>query len=272
MRPITLLCACLALAAPAWAQEPIAAEEIVARSIARAEAQREQESELGYQSVYVMLEESLDGDGDVEKVERRTYRRYPLEGAIYDELVAVDDEPLTDKELREERERREDFVGEVRKRRAKGQPPQPEDENAVEFDEAFVSRYQFTLVGEEAIDAHRCWKLDFEPRGGDLPVRRRIDHALNNASGTIWVSQDDYGVARVEFEMSRPVRFWGGILGTLRNTVGRLQFDRIDEGVWLPVDMHIRLDLRIFFSNIRRRIIMDWREYEPFGRVARATR
>jgi len=266
------LCTWVGLAAPALAQTPIDADEIVARSVERARFQREQEADLGYQSVYVMLEESLDGDGQVQETERRTYRRYPLEGAIYDELIAVEGEPLAEKTVREERERREKFLEDVRKRRANGQPPQPEDENAVEFDEDFVSRYRFTLVGEETVDTHPSWMLSFEPRDGDLPVRRRIDHALNNAIGRIWVSQDDYGVARVEFEMSRSVRFWGGIIGTLRNTVGRLQFDRIDEGVWLPVDMNIRLDLRIFFSSIRRRIIMDWQEYQRFGDVARATR
>ena len=63
-------------------------------------------------------------------------------------------------------------------------------------------------------------------------MRRQIDNALNNSTGRIWVSQDDYGVARVEFEMAQSVRFWGGILGTLRNTVGRLEFVRVAANVW----------------------------------------
>ena len=55
----------------------------------------------------------------------------------------------------------------------------------------------------------------------DLPVRRRIDTALNKSTGRLWVVKEDFGVSRVEFEMDEPVRFWGGIVGVLRNTVGR---------------------------------------------------
>ena len=104
--------------------------------------------------------------------------------------------------------------------------------------------------------------LAFEAREGDLPVNGRMDHALNNATGKVWVSKQDFGLARVEFEMAKSVRFWGGIIGTLRNTVGRLDFDRIDEDVWLLTNLSVQLDLRILFRNIRRRISLDWEGYE----------
>ena len=61
--------------------------------------------------------------------------------------------------------------------------------------------------------------------------------------------------------MNEPVRFWGGIAGVLRNTVGRLQFMRTAEGAWLPETLDIRLDLRIVFWNLRRRIVREWAEY-----------
>ena len=61
--------------------------------------------------------------------------------------------------------------------------------------------------------------------------------------------------------MNEPVRFWGGIAGVLRNTVGRLQFMRTAEGAWLPETLDIRLDLRIVFWYLRRRIVREWAEY-----------
>ena len=59
------------------------------------------------------------------------------------------------------------------------------------------------------------------------------------------------------------VRFWGGIAGVLRNTVGRLEFTRTAEGAWLRETIDIRLDLRIVFWNLRRRIVRQWTEYTP---------
>ena len=63
--------------------------------------------------------------------------------------------------------------------------------------------------------------------------------------------------------MAKSVRFWGGILGTLRNTIGRLEFTRVAERVWMPTTIDIRFDLRILFRNIRRRIVREWAEYSP---------
>ena len=91
----------------------------------------------------------------------------------------------------------------------------------------------------------------------------RIDTALNKSTGRLWVVKEDFGVSRVEFEMDEPVRFWGGIVGVLRNTVGRLEFTRTAEGAWLRETIDIRLDLRIVFWNLRRRIVRQWTEYTP---------
>ena len=164
--------------------------------------------------------------------------------------------------MRRERERRRDFVEEVRERRARGEDdPRPEDENRVELNDDFISRFQYSIVGEEQREGHDCWIIELVPRPGDLPVNRRIDTALNKSTGRLWIVKEDFGLSRVEFEMDEPVRFWGGIAGTLRNTVGRLQFLRTDEGAWVPKRIDIRLDLRIVFWNIRRRIVREWDEY-----------
>ena len=237
-------------------------EQIVEEAVLRAERQTVLEAELQFESVYVMVEDSLDASGQTVDTETLTYRRYPLEGAMFDEVIAKNGRPLDANEAEREHERREEFIEDVRRRRANDLDPQPEEESRVDFNREFVSRYRFSHAGEDIVGTHSCWVLSFEPKGGDLPVRRRMDHALNNATGKIWINQTDWGLARVEFEMSRSVKFWGGILGTLRNTVGRLEFDRIDEGVWLLTDLNIRLDLRILFRNIRRRVTLDWDRYE----------
>ena len=260
------------LAAPAAGQD-WTAEEIVERAVARADEQRNTQADLLYRATFESITEKLSGDGDVEDTERATYEQYPLEGVIYEELVAQEGEPLTADDARKERERRRDFVEEVRERRARGEDdPRPEDENRVELNDDFISRYQYSIVGEEQREGHDCWIIQLVPRPGDLPVNRRIDTALNKSTGRLWIAKEDFGLSRVEFEMDEPVRFWGGIAGTLRNTVGRLQFLRTDEGAWVPKRIDIRLDLRIVFWNIRRRIVREWDEYSLIPETDQQTR
>ena len=239
------------------------AQEIMNQAVARAEEQRVSKADLEFEALVEAVTEHLDGDGAVKKTERLSYRRYPLEGVVYEELLAKDGEPLDAAGARAERERQERFVERVRERREKGEDPRGRGENRVEFNEEFISRYDFQIVGEEEVNGHFCWVRTLAPRAGDLPVRRRIDHALNNSTGRVWVSQDDYGLVLVEFEMAKSVRFWGGILGTLRNTIGRLEFTRVAEHVWVPTTIEIKLDHRIAFRSIRRRIVREWADYAP---------
>jgi hypothetical protein len=261
---IAVLASLVVSACPVSAQtDALSADQIVARAVERAKQQLETQAELDFESTILTTTEHLNGDLEVEKTELATHRQYALEGVLYEELIAREGEPLDEDDARDEVERREDFVEDVRERVEKGKDPEPEDENRVDFDEEFVGRYRFTIEGEENVNGHSSWILYMEPRSEDLPVRRDIDNALNKSTGRLWIAQDDYGVARVEFEMAESVRFWGGILGTLRNTIGRMEFTRVADGVWLPDSIDIQIDLRILFRNIRRRFVREWDEYVP---------
>jgi hypothetical protein len=235
-------------------------QEIIDRAIVRAQAQEDAVTQ--FESMMLSVIESLDGKGVVKKEEKAVYRRYPILGAVYDEMIEKNGRPLTEKELATEQKQKEKFVREVQKRTARGEPPQPEEEQRIRLDQEFISRYRLELMGAEVVRGHPCWIVYIEPRDGKLPVRRRIDHALNKSTGRIWITQDDYGVARVEFEMREPFRYWGGLVATIRNTAGRLNFEPVDADVWMPVDFALELDMRIFFKNIRRRIKTTWSDYQ----------
>ena len=170
---------------------------IIDLAVDRAEEQRKLQTDLAYEAIVEATTEQFDGDGAIEKTELATYRQYPLEGVVYEAMIAKEGEPLDADDVRSEEERRDKFIKEVRERRDKGEDPRGDDENRIDFNEEFVSRYDFWIVDEAVINDYLCWVIELRPRKGDLPVRRQIDNALNNSTGRIWVSQDDYGVARV---------------------------------------------------------------------------
>lgn len=240
---------------------------VVERALARAAEQDESLIELGFESVGESNVESLNGNGVVTKTETTRYLRYPLEGLLYDEVVEKDGNVLSDDEARKELERKDEFIKEARAHAARGEEYVP-NEMDVGFDRELMERYETSLRGSEVVRGHRCWVIDFEPRDGKLPDNRRMDKALNRSTGRLWISQDDYGVVRVAFEMQKPFRYLWGLAATLRHADGQLDFERVEEGFWAPVSFDLTLDLRVFFKGIRRHIQQRWTDYSHHDRVA----
>ena len=241
---------------------PLTAAVILDRALERAASQYESGEDLSHEFLVSSTIESLDGDGLVTKTETARHHQYPLEGLPYQELIERDGQPLDRDDAREEEEKKADFIKQARAHASRGEPYEP-DEQRMRFDRELMDRYRATLVGTETIGEHTCWVLQFEPREGRLPDTRRMDKALNRSTGRLWVAADDYGVARVSFEMQKPFRYLWGLIATLRSGAGQLDFERSDGGVWTPTSFNLTLDLRVFFKSIRRRINQTWAEIDP---------
>ena len=240
---------------------PLTAAVILDRALERAASQYESGAELNHGFLVSSTIESLDGDGRVTKTETARHHQYPLEGLPYQELIERDGQPLDRGDAREEDEKKADFIKKARAHAARGEHYEP-DEERVRFDRELMDRYRATLVGTETIGEHTCWVLQFEPREGRLPDKRRMDKALNRSTGRLWIAADDYGIARASFEMQKPFRYLWGLVATLRNAAGRFDFERGDGGVWTPRSFDLTLDLRVFFKSIRRRIKQTWTEVD----------
>ena len=234
--------------------------EIMRRAVARAASQDAAEAELQFESQVATTIESLNDEAEVTKTETTLHRRYALDGAVYEELIERDGQPLTETDIRNEERRRADFRRKVQEAEARGTVLETNDERQVRFDEDLMARYAATLVGEKTVRGEPCWVVSFAPRDGDLPQDTRIDKALNQSSGELYVSQDDYGVMQIDFRLLRPVRYVWGLVASLRQSTGQLEFERVEPDVWLPSAFDVRFDLRVFFVTQRRHIVRRWVE------------
>ena len=240
------------------------AAAIIERALERAATQRQSARELDFEYINASTIEFLDDDGQVTRTETSRSRRYLLEGHLYSELIERNECPLDDDDARDEREKKARFIREARRHAARGEPYEPE-EMSLEFDRELMDRYDTTLAGTEVVRGHTCWVVRFEPRSGRLPDHRRIDKALNRSTGQLWITQDDYAVARVAFEMQRPFRWLWGLAGTLRHATGQFDFQPIEPNLWMPVDSRIEFDVRALFGmkTVRRRMRNAWVEHRP---------
>jgi hypothetical protein len=132
-----------------------------------------------------------------------------------------------------------------------------------------MRRYRFRMLKNEEVDRRLCWVIAFEPKDEDLPVDEMMDHALNQSTGALWIVQEDYGLARMKFIMQKPFRYWAGLLAVIRNTEGRLDFQRVEPNVWMPSYFDLKLDLNvIMLKDIRRLITKKWTNYTRINKTA----
>ena len=245
------------------AGNPVDASTIVERALDV--ASRQWDSALGSYFEYVTAGtvESLDADGKVTRTETSRRRHYPLEGHFYSELIGRDGGPLDRDDVRDEQDRKAEFIREARRHAARGERYDP-DEMHVEFDRELMDRYHTTLVGTDIVRGKSCWVLRFVPRAGRLPDKRRIDKALNRSNGQLWITQDDYRVVRVTFEMQRPFRWLWGIAGTLRHATGQFDLQWIRPDLWTLAHSRIEFDAKVLFGmkSVRRRVRSELVEYQ----------
>lgn len=231
-------------------------DDIMQRVVDRMLEQEERGAELQFESRIFTQVDKLDKEGEIEETETTLHRRYALEGELYDELVERDGEPLDAEGLREEGERREKFLREVRERDEDDDPIETNDERQIEIDD-LVDRFEASIVGVEMVDGEECWVVSVVPRDGKLPEKTRMDRMLNRSSGTVYVTRRDYGVLRVEFRIQQPTRYlWG--LATLRHAAGRLDFERVERDVWLPKRYAFAMELRVLFRTTRQQVVREW--------------
>ena len=234
----------------------LTAREIVSRAVEQAKWARERGYEDRLQGEHISVREDLTDDKGVRYREEILYRVYPVDGHLYYERMAVNGEPLSEDERRQ---RKEDFSKEIAEQEAKGEE---EDDGEIKFDEELISRYDSELAREVVIGGRDAYLIEFEPKTGKLPVRRRIDHALNNSRGRIWIDKQDYGVARVQFELIKPVTLWAGLLGKVGAVEGDFQQVRLADGVWVPENLRLYMKGRVLFKSFHQRRTLQWQSLQ----------
>jgi hypothetical protein len=246
----------------------LSAQAIVERAVARAEAQHNLLIDSKFESQVFMTTKSLDGEGKVTEIESSRYHEYPIIGALFEELIEKDGRALTDRERKAEEKNKAKFIREVEKRKKNGLYPQPAKGPGIRFGSQLMRRYRFKMVRTEEADRHSCWVIAFEPKEGELPVQEIMDHALNQSTGMLWVAQEDYGIVRLDFVMRKPFKYWAGLLAVIRNTEGRLDFQRVEPKVWLASNFELKLDINVMMvKNIRRLITKKWTDYKRSNRI-----
>ena len=247
------------------------ARALILKALERAVWYEEQKVAARFRARMTKEVRRFDGDGDVRTRDVGDYEVVPIDGVQFERRLTIDGRPLNRVERGWENEREAEFREELRRLREENDDPE-EDENAIVFNEELVARYLFTAEGEERFRNRPSYRIAFEPRPGRLPVRRRIDYALNKARGRVWIDRETYEPARVEFELIDRVRLWWGMLGSIQQARGSLDRGPVlraagedqDGGgdIWARIQLESYSDVRVIFRRTRRAEFRQWRDFE----------
>ncbi|MCY3777909.1 MAG: hypothetical protein OXH11_18185 [Candidatus Aminicenantes bacterium] len=234
-------------------------KEILSRALERGLANAERRLVHHYSFRHLLIQEKLDKEARPTRIEKRLYQVMPIGNVRYERLLEKDGEPLSKKEREDERRKEARF----RRRLARDGSRGKSNDNEVRFNRDLVDRYHFRVEGTEELHGREVYRLTFEPKSRKLPVRRRIDRALNNSHGSVWLDQESYEIVRVEFELIRPTRIWWGILGSISRVDGMLDRKEGRDGVWFPSYFRLYLKGRILFRSLHSRLESHWSDFVP---------
>jgi hypothetical protein len=249
-KEIVLLCLALAFTCLVSAQDgsspAIEPAEIVRRSV---EANQRDWNQLPHYDYFVR---------EIEPRGSKTYLSRMILGSRYDELVAVNDQPLSAEAAAREKQK---FENELHARQ--NETPERKRDRIEKFqkdrkrDEFFMSQigqaFDFTLVKTDQINGRRVYVLAAKPRSDYHPTTMEAK-ALTGMQGTMWIDAEDFHWVKVQAQVVHPVSIEGFLARVERGTHFELDQTRINEGLWLPSRflMASRAKVMLLFSKSNR--------------------
>ena len=237
------------------------AREIIFKALERATENEERNFSARYRSEMFKHVKRFDGQGNISEEDKGDYEVTPIDGVPFERRLTVGNRPLSDEEQRWEKERLTNFREELQRLRTEATDNE-KDEEGIRFNQELAARYVFVLKQEELYRNRPTYRVSFHPRSDELPVRRRMDYALNKARGTVWIDRETYEAARVEFELIDKVRLWWGMLGTINHARGSVDRRPVLDDTWVQVQFETYSDTRAVFKRTRRSEFRQWQNFE----------
>jgi hypothetical protein len=243
------------------------AAEIVRRSVQADQRTLEQAKDYTYQQTEI--ERDLDASGKVTSTESKTFDVLILYGKPFRKLVAKDGKPLRP---REQAEQESKLQKEIDKRKRQSQQDIAKEEREAEKEQKNIRKVAgeipnaciLTLMGEEQVAGRSAYVIKAEPRPGYKPADSRI-RFLSKMHGTLWIDKADYHWAKLEAEPTETVLF-GWVLARISPGT-KIQIDqlRVNDEIWAPSHIHMRLDARLgLLLKFRKEIEISYSGYKKF--------
>ena len=192
-----------------------------------------------------------------DKLTSKTYRVVIIGGSDYNLPIAVNDQPLSaDQEknelakLKNEIRRRNGETPAERQQRV-GHYKKQRDENGDLLLE-FPNTFTFELVREETVNGYAAYVLSATPKERTGPMSRTAK-VLTGMRGTLWIEKEKFHLIRAECNVVTSVSIFGALAHVLPGTHIELDMAPVtDSDFWLGRALSMELSLsKLWFKSMQ---------------------
>lgn len=227
------------------AEAPPAADEIMRRAVARAEAMAAPDGQPNYHFTRRTVTDELDMSGNLREHTEKLFDVAVTSARTRMRLVEINGRPPSAADLKKQQLQDET----EQKKIAESRSGEKKNATGNLFTTELISRYDFTLAGTRDIRGRPAYYLTFKPKA-NLPVHKITDRFLNQVAGRVWIDTQEFEVARAEIRLQSEVTLWAGIIGTLRKCDFTLERIRLPDGAWFAGSSHGLIEGRKFLDNL----------------------
>jgi hypothetical protein len=213
------------------------------------------------------VNQKLKADGTVSSTNEKTSRVFMIDGSPYNELIAVQGEPLSPAQKRQESAK---LKTEIKKRNSESPSDRAErmqnytkerSEERLLLHE-MIAAFNFSHVGEEKVNGVDCYVLDATPNPNYRPSVQKA-RVLTGMKGKLWIAKDTYHWVRVHASVFQPVEF-GFFLAKVRpGTQFELDQSPVDKSTWMPSHFSQSVDARVLgIYGIRTKVDEYYSDYQ----------
>jgi hypothetical protein len=199
------------------------------------------------------VEEELDAAGKPTKTTEEIYEVIPIRGIPFERLVKVQGRDLTDKEVKDQNRKEEEF----RKKVADQEPERSSATNNDVLNKELIDRFVFRVEGRSNFLSRPVLILSFRPKPSG-PEKKIADKVLKRLAGTLWIDEEESEIARLKLGLTADLSLgWFGMIGSLKQFDLTLERARLPEGVWVDRKQTLVLAGRKVFSSMHYRTVEE---------------
>ena len=205
----------------------------------------------------------------------KVYQVYPGGEGIetYRRLIEVDGKPVPKAEIdAQDRDHQREVLAAIAKRQQESPRDREkrlarraearQDEQKV-IDDLFQI-YTFTIIGRQPTDGHPTIAVDFVPKTDVVP-RTDEGKLMKKIKGRVWVTEDDYQVARVQAEMLDDIPVLGFLGKLYKGTTASYKRRKVNNEIWLPAEARFDGSGRAFIRKFKVDTVIQYSDYHKFS-------
>ncbi len=215
------------------------------------------------------VQRKLDGKGNIQSTEVRTYEVLQIYGEQVQRLIEKDDKSLSKKDSDKEEAKIQKIIDKRKNesladRKKRMDHEEKDREQGRKFVTEVADAYNFKLVGSEQVGGRDAWVIDGEPRPGFAPHMKE-SKLLSKFHGRVWIDKTDLQLAKMDIECLDTISFGLFLARFHKGSRLMLEQTRVNDEVWLPAHLAAKVDVRLaLVKGFNVGLEQTFRDYKKF--------